>query len=46
LEEFLQEQGILENEKPENLTEYQWRNWLKNFCAYTPSLKLWALLGS
>ena len=43
LEEFLNEQGILENQKPENLTEYQWQNWLQNFRAYTPSLKLWAL---
>nr|YP_009258627.1 hypothetical chloroplast RF1 [Cosmarium botrytis]ANI25634.1 hypothetical chloroplast RF1 [Cosmarium botrytis] len=43
LEGFLNEQGILGNEKPENLTEQQWKEWLKNFRAYTPSFKLWAL---
>lgn len=43
LEGFLNEQGILGNEKPENLTEHQWKEWLKNFRAYTPSFKLWAL---
>jgi hypothetical protein len=43
LEDFLNEQGILGNEKPENLTEDQWQKWLINFRAYTPSLKLWAL---
>ena len=43
LEDFLNEQGILGTEKPENLTEYQWQEWLKNFRGYTPSVKLWAL---
>nr|YP_636377.1 hypothetical chloroplast RF1 [Staurastrum punctulatum]Q32RZ9.1 RecName: Full=Protein TIC 214; AltName: Full=Translocon at the inner envelope membrane of chloroplasts 214; Short=AtTIC214 [Staurastrum punctulatum]AAX45762.1 hypothetical chloroplast RF1 [Staurastrum punctulatum] len=43
LENFLNKQGILGNEKPENLTEHQWQEWLKNFRVYTPSLKLWAL---
>jgi len=43
LEDFLNEQGILGNEKPENLTENQWQKWLINFRAYTPSLKIWAL---
>jgi len=43
LEEFLQKQGILGNKQPETLTEQQWKEWLKNFRGYTPSLKLWAL---
>ena len=44
LENFLNEQGILGNEKPENLTEHHWNKWLKNFRGYTPpSLKLWSL---
>lgn len=43
LETFLQKQGILGNDKPETLTEQQWKEWLKNFRGYTPSLKLWAL---
>lgn len=43
LETFLHKQGILGNNKPENFTEDQWKEWLKNFRGYTPSLKLWAL---
>jgi hypothetical protein len=41
LEIFLNEQGILGTEKPENLTDYHWKEWLRTFQGYTPSLKLW-----
>ena len=41
LENFLNEQGILGNEKPENLTDHHWKEWLRTFRGYTPPLKLW-----
>jgi hypothetical protein len=41
LEIFLNEQGILGNEKPENLTDHHWKEWLRTFRGYTPPLKLW-----
>jgi hypothetical protein len=44
LQDFLNKQGILENEKPDNLTENQWKDWLKNSRgAKPPSVKLWTI---
>jgi hypothetical protein len=43
LQDFLNKQGILGNEKPDNLKENQWNDWLKNYRGFTPSLKLWAI---
>jgi hypothetical protein len=43
LENFLLQQGMLGNEKSYNLTESQWKVWLKNDRGFTPTFQLWAL---
>ena len=43
IEKLLVQQGILENEKSYNLTENQWKNWLKADRGFTPTFQLWDL---
>jgi hypothetical protein len=41
LEVYLIEQGILKLKQPEDLTKNHWKEWLRDFQGYTPSLKVW-----
>lgn len=38
---YLDKQGILENQIPENLQYIEWEAWLKKLPGYRPSLKIW-----